>query len=183
MNKVAFDDSVLSKCRVCFHEKDEMHSIFKRRKGLSAYDKLISYSKLNIKKNDGGPTLICVHCLTELDVAVNFVIKCEKSNEILASLVDDNSDTLKHSKEDWVEDNHILSEERLQRTDNVTNIDIHKSTQRELLNEIKTISRYVRKPCLVCGARRHCGHVPVKTYPCDICSKHFKKKDNLIVHK
>lgn len=161
------NNSVILKCRVCFQEKDDLHSIFKRRKGSSAYDKLLSCTKLNIAKNDGGPSLICIECLKELEVTEAFLKKCEKSNEMLASL---NLDLA--SKDGYL----ILDNDNKWYQNDDVNIVVKPSDI--IVDNKKNEVCSVRTPVV-----QKCSELETSEFKCPLCGKYFKKKDNLKVHK
>lgn len=145
--------SLIAKCRVCFQEKDDLHSIFKRRKGASAYDRLSACTKLNIERNDGGPSLICIDCLRELEITVKFLEKCEKSNETLSAL------------------NLGIAPKNEQSIDKDAGAAADASIDERRCEQLQ---------CTVCGVRDGCVH---SQYQCHLCSKQFKRKDNLKVHR
>lgn len=172
------DDKV---CRICFHKQDTIFSLFRKQKGSSPYDKLINYTKLKIHVEDGGPCSICLQCLTDLDTTINFLNKCEKSNEILAARYNCVSEKKENSnlerdiintvpsfsQEDSTDFGAVPLKDNLEYFDGQCNEILVTETQQ----------------CPECGSKRRCKHwVPPATFTCQYCQKVFNRKFNFTLH-
>ncbi|KAL4703107.1 hypothetical protein ACJJTC_000166 [Scirpophaga incertulas] len=148
-------------CRICCNENDILYSLLN--------DAFTHYERLNDKLGDTnlkidlsfGSSYICSQCLKELETCVNFLDKCEKANEVLASR---SVDILKDSDDE---------SEQLDK-------DIHVGA--EICKEIEAPAESVAK-CPECGSRRRCGHwAPPSAFVCPHCQKIFTRKFNFTLH-
>lgn len=167
-----FDDANI--CRICVKKQDSLYPLFNKRNGITAYEKL---NKIGVKiiVDDGRPCCICSECLTELDITLSFLEKCEKSNEILTGELTQKLQYSTHdcnTHESNSENNHlvILQEENIDNTfdEEVKNIDVVS------LEKLK---------CSKCGSKRRCKHwTPPTTHTCPHCQKIFTRKFNFKLH-
>lgn len=167
-------------CRICLTTQDVLISIFRSHKGISPYDKLLRYTKLNIKTNDAGPCSICSECYCELDRTVIFLEKCEKSNQILSAALSlcVNEDSF-NSKLDSFELNTTTD---VKLSEDVQEAYIEKS-RNEIHKKLNVIELLENRECPECGSKRRCKHwSPPTTHTCEQCGKIFGKKYNLQIH-
>nr|XP_049700172.1 zinc finger protein 771 isoform X1 [Helicoverpa armigera] len=165
-----FSDDTM--CRICFKKQDSVFSLFRKRKGISPFEKLI---KIGLKPatNDTGPTCICCDCLTELETTVNFLEKCQKSNQVLAEYL--------NVKVDKVEENKVDNFEN--RVGDV--IDEYVESSLAGGDELRgvEVSGLEEPRCEECGSRRRCRHwAPPATHTCPHCQKVFTRKFNFKLH-
>lgn len=170
-------------CRICFKKQDTMYSLYSKRSGITPCEKL---NKLGLKAdvNDAGPTCICCNCLTELETTVNFLEKCEKSNQLMAEHFCRGLDlteeivSYKDNLNIEIESNAFCSEKVVENTQDVNEECI-------VSEEVKangTLS--LEDPrCEKCGSRRRCRHwSPPQTHTCPYCQKVFNRKFNFKLH-
>ncbi|KAM3956387.1 LOW QUALITY PROTEIN: uncharacterized protein ACR2FA_009642 [Aphomia sociella] len=171
-----------STCRICFQQQGTLFSLFLERNcSLSPYDKLVNKTKLKIEIDDAGPSSICSQCLSELEITVNFLDKCEKSNRILASLYSTSTVIFKSNCESKPD---IYSNEICTEFKECKNVD--KSITELASDVIQTngIEEKGNEPrCPECGSRRRCRHwSPPTSHTCPHCHKVFTRKFNFKLH-
>lgn len=69
-------------CRVCHKGEDNLVSISNSLKGssLTICELLVDYTELVVRSNDSGSSFICGQCVSELEVTVSFLRKCQLSD-------------------------------------------------------------------------------------------------------
>ncbi|KAL0850526.1 hypothetical protein ABMA28_012313 [Loxostege sticticalis] len=76
-------------CRVCLRfvieAQGNCKSLFEIHNSSTISDSISLIANVKINENDGLPNNICAECLSELDTAINFKNKCERSNKLLHS--------------------------------------------------------------------------------------------------
>lgn len=173
-------------CRICLKKQDTVYSLFRKYKGLTPCDQL---SKIGLKTdiNDAKPSCICFECLSELDVTLNFLEKCEKSNQILSEhykQVVNLCQEIETFKGDpnieepvVIENNTCYTESRpVEIVEDVT--DTNSSEARKAVELALEDAR-----CAECGSRRRCPHwAPPATHTCPYCQKVFTRKFNFKLH-
>ncbi|XP_026753570.2 gastrula zinc finger protein XlCGF52.1-like [Galleria mellonella] len=172
-------------CRICFKEQDISFPLFVERSDCSwsPYDQLVDKTKLKIGIDDGGPTSICLQCLRDLETTVNFLEKCEKSNQILTSLYPSCVATTesKLDLKDVIDSSENYSEvveckNADQSKSEVVSCELNKgiSIEEEMENALR---------CPECGSGRRCRHwAPPSTHTCPQCHKVFTRKFNFKLH-
>uniref|UniRef100_A0A2A4J352 ZAD domain-containing protein n=1 Tax=Heliothis virescens TaxID=7102 RepID=A0A2A4J352_HELVI len=156
-------------CRICFKKQDSVFSLFRKRKGISPFEKLIKIG-LKAAANDTGPTCICVDCLTELETTVYFLEKCQKSNQILAEFLNVNVNKVEENKVEYFE-NRVVD---------VTDEFVESRGGEELRGDEVGLEE---ARCEECGSRRRCRHwAPPATHTCPHCQKVFTRKFNFKLH-
>ncbi|PZC70797.1 hypothetical protein B5X24_HaOG214889 [Helicoverpa armigera] len=164
-----FSDDTM--CRICFKKQDSVFSLFRKRKGISPFEKLIKIG-LKAATNDTGPTCICCDCLTELETTVNFLEKCQKSNQVLAEYLNVNVDKVEENKVDNFEN----------RVGDVTDECVESSLAGGDESGVE-VSGLEEPRCEECGSRRRCRHwAPPATHTCPHCQKVFTRKFNFKLH-
>ncbi|XP_059062206.1 replication initiator 1-like [Achroia grisella] len=174
-------------CRICFQEQTTLFPLFIERRDSSCrswspYHQLVNRTELKIAVDDGGPTSICVQCLTDLETTVNFLEKCEKSNEILASLY---SSCARPFESKIVVKDVMDGNENCSETGNYKNsdqnqcgVDAERSKSASAEEVVDSTSR-----CPECGSGRRCQHwTPPATHRCPLCHKEFTRKFNFKLH-
>ncbi|XP_028171072.1 gastrula zinc finger protein XlCGF26.1-like [Ostrinia furnacalis] len=76
-------------CRICLRFGSKIgrncKSLFEIHNNSLISDAITLIANVKIKEDDGLPSKICKDCLKELESAISFKLKCERSNEILHS--------------------------------------------------------------------------------------------------
>lgn len=72
-------DPLLSVCRICMAPAISI-SIFDNESALRMCEKVMACAAVQIERHDGLPDRICQSCVTDLEVAYNFKMRCEKSD-------------------------------------------------------------------------------------------------------
>lgn len=182
-------------CRICLQQKTKLFSLFRKIKGSSPFEKLVTKTQLKIHENDAGPSSICSQCLIELDATVKFLNKCENSNQILSARLQTEVCELKTAEVDILvnargEDEHIFNVES-----NVPNVvteytfpgSNEKAVEHVVAGCEPVASRAPAEEetarCGECGLLRRCRHwAPPSTHTCPYCQKVFNKKFNFKLH-
>ncbi|KAL0828800.1 hypothetical protein ABMA28_003713 [Loxostege sticticalis] len=171
------DDNI---CRICFQRQNTLFSLFRKIKGSSPYEKLVKKTQLKIALNDSGPASICSQCLIELETTVNFLDKCEESNQILSARLS-RSKVLSDTKAivSTVEEEETFFQE----SDELKNVDRAPDYDNEEATFVKTPVEIEPAKCSECGSLRRCKHwTPPTSYTCQYCDKVFMRKFNLKLH-
>ncbi|XP_063538316.1 zinc finger protein 771-like [Cydia strobilella] len=173
-----YDDSYDNVCRICFQRQDTIFSLFRKQKGSSPYDKLVKHTKLKIALDDGGPASICLQCLTDLDTTINFLNKCEKSNEILAIR---NYEKKEVSNLECGVPNDIVCFSQEESVDSELIRPVKGSVDNQGGKHIELVTESVQ--CPQCGSKRRCKHwAPPMAHTCQYCQKVFTRKFNYTLH-
>lgn len=72
-------NDLLSVCRICMAPAISI-SIFDNEEALRMCEKVMACAAVQIERHDGLPDRICQSCVTDLEVAYNFKMRCEKSD-------------------------------------------------------------------------------------------------------
>lgn len=157
-HKLCIMDSLgpTSMCRICFKKRDGVISLFHDKKGISTRENLIKCGVV-VKLNEAGPSGICCRCLTELERAVEFLEKCEKSNKLLAE----------HLVEVMKESNDVYFENKVVDGDQ---------------DECESSVRQEMKSGDVMKNEARSLHRVPPLYTCPTCQKVFTRKFNFRIH-
>ncbi|KAI5643266.1 zinc-finger double domain-containing protein [Phthorimaea operculella] len=194
-------------CRTCGENKGRSF-IFSSNQGLQISAKIAHCCpRLNIMEEDTMPAYICSKCEEELDVAYQFILKCEATDKHLRSCFVTTAHDQKEYKpefdvklensgasdqDDHFEDipDHFSSTE----CNNVKiKLETHsepKATAKKMIKKIKHSKRGDYK-CSVCGHQSASpsaltihmrNHSSERPYQCSNCDKDFKDQGNLKRH-
>lgn len=180
-------------CRICLQRQDTLFSLFRKIKGSSPYEKLVSKTQLKIEVNDAGPNSICSQCLIELDTTVNFLNKCENSNQVLFARlqIKEHSDVKPVTNaENYValsaEDSLNIEAEApdgLQEYKEYTGAGEKRVESGDDLERPRAPAAAEAARCAECGSLRRCRHwAPPATHTCQYCQKVFTRKFNFQLH-
>ncbi|CAH2089991.1 unnamed protein product [Euphydryas editha] len=153
-------------CRICFQTSDKTISVYSDKDGIPLYEILVRNTKLNLAVNDEGPTSICEQCNDELNVLIQFLKKCERSNELLLQYKENYLDTLDNSIE--------CNENQEKEFEN-------DCVEQGNTNNNNKISENIEESLQLSKIKENTSRSPLK-HVCQFCSKAFTRKFNLKLH-
>lgn len=168
-------------------KQDTLYSLYQKRKGVTPCDQL---NRIGFETdiNDGKPPCICCECLTELDITLNFLEKCEKSYQTLTDTYywsvklcqDIETDKCNPNviEPEAIEDNNTCpTESPLEVGEAVADTNGSEARHPAELAALEDAR------CAQCGSRRRCPHwAPPATHTCPYCQKVFTRKFNFKLH-
>ncbi|CAH0625200.1 unnamed protein product [Chrysodeixis includens] len=177
------DDST---CRICLKKQDTVYCLFRKRKGLTPSEQL---SKIGFKTdiNDAKPPCICCECLTELDITLNFLGKCETSNQILSEHYN-RGVNVAQDIEAYKGDSNIAEPVAIENNISYTEsrpVEVGEDVDTSVSEAMKAVELAALEDarCAECGSRRRCPHwAPPATHTCPYCQKVFTRKFNFKLH-
>lgn len=166
-------------CRICLKDHNKLCHLFGKVKGVSPYEKLM---KINMKVDidQSEKSYICVECLSDLDVAVDFIERCEKANLFLLTR-NIYKDNINEASVPALELNQLEPLYEYPQNDKATLIEEKsKGSNQDFKINIDLIKE---ASCPECGSKRPCRHWrPAKRHTCQYCQKVFNRKFDFKLH-
>lgn len=204
-------------CRSCMCESEEMHNVFERTSGpaddtMLLSDMLMACASIQIMTGDGLPYLLCSTCEVKLSSAFEFKQQCEKSDNALRELTNQQGSKTNTNKEEDIiiqpdvheslfegddEDDLPLAKRKRSKTD--LPADLTCSYCMKVLSTRKGLRVHLRQHtgdgmryCPICPAKyTRTNHLmrhmkshdrPGKKQPCKICAQKFSLTTELYKH-